>query len=351
MEARGIGLNPHAERGTWNVGSVSFAGTTRRGKTTRSAPKIPNWEQSGGGDGGGARRNSSDEAEFSDFDEAMLALDDVQIGHHLDKARRRTRGESQAGLLAGEDDDGEYSTSVIRRGLNLDSTITVKGFTATHELRNMGHNRLASSTSSLPSLSASWVRQAEDTLPITPALDGHPTLRGATSYLTAQTTTLSIAGATISHSSDDSDEDERDDVFQSTLMQSPLSPFTPALHRFSLIKPGFQRFLGSLGAIPALTDPAVAGARRSSTDLKRGASAERVKRGSAGEDGLFGAGAKCELCDKRLGMLKGPLIFLSLARRVPRLILGPPCLQLSSSATTADSGATSSARFVCVISV
>ncbi|KAL8280946.1 hypothetical protein RQP46_006625 [Phenoliferia psychrophenolica] len=318
MEARGIGLNPHAERGTWNVGSVSFAGTSRRGRPQRSAPKIPDWNGTvtlgnpNGKAGEGEKRGSGSEDETSDYDEAMLALDDVQFGYALKRHGKRVEGgemgESHHGLLSRDDgDEGEhYSTSVLGRGSHLDSTMTVKAFDG-HK-----HARLASTTSSLPSLPPSWIRQASeadgDSPPITPAVDitghhhphglGGERGAGGTSYLTARTTSLSIAGATISHDSDDDelDADERDDVFHSTIL-SPASPTLPTLHRFSLIKPGFQRFLGSFApyATPSAA-PVEGGSKRASLD--------GGKRGSVGEDGIFGVTAKCQLCDKRLGILK-----------------------------------------------
>ena len=293
---------------------------------------MPDWEGTvtlgGAADARGRAkggRSSSSEGE-SDFDEAMLALDDVQVGYELRRHGRRADAESQQNLVRGDaDDSSEYSTSVLRRGSHLDSNITVKAFDPNEDGRQHGrqhghhhhHHRLASTTSSLPSLPDLWIRQASEaddaSLPITPALDAGKfpdppkyDTAGA-SFLTARTTSLSIAGATISHggSDDEAEADERDDVFHSMIL-SPLSPPLPALHRFSLIKPGFQRFLGSFApyATPSTVTPPEANSKRSSIDGGKRPSVDGGKRGSVGEDGIFGVSTKCQLCDKRLGILK-----------------------------------------------
>ena len=245
MEARGIGLSPaDGGRGTWNVGSISFAGTTKRGRK-KASPGMPDFEST--------RRESEGSEGSEDLEVAMLALAEVKVGH--------ARGEE------GLEEEG-YSTMVVRKEAYASSTLTVRGF-------KDAHDRFASTASSLPSLPSSWTRpspasSSDDSLPRTPNLvDEQPpsTYSKLDSFMTARTDALSIAGATIDHGRSEYDQD----VFHSTFV-------APApLHRFSLIKPGFQRFLGSL----APYNPAEGG--RKSVEGRKG---------------------KCELCDKKLGIMK-----------------------------------------------
>lgn len=88
----------------------------------------------------------------------------------------------------------------------------------------------------------------------------------------------------------------------SALRRAPTEVIPVPAHRFSLIKPTFQRFLGSLPDMASQT-------KRGSVDGKRasveGAPATSPVRTDAGP----GAGAdnKCALCDRKLGFLKAYL--------------------------------------------
>lgn len=280
MEARGIGLSPaDGGVGTWNVGSISFAGTTKRGKRS-AAPGLPDFGA------GSTRRDSGGSEGSEDLEVAMLALAEVKVGGH----GRRRRGESEKGLLEEE----EYSTSVVRKESGYaSSTLTVRGFKNTHD-------RLASSASSLPSLPSSWIRQppaedsssSDDSLPRTPNLldETEPRstdskLDSRISFMTARTDAISIAGATINHGGSEY-ADEAEDVFHSTFLAQPAVP----LHRFSLIKPGFQRFLGSLAPY---NNPSV-------VDLGKKTGGEVGKRVAERKE----AKTKCGLCEKKLGIMK-----------------------------------------------
>lgn len=351
-EARGVGLSPE-ERGTWNVGSVSFAGTTKRGagRTRPSAPRLPSFEGQvkvvgssmlAGGRGQKAPRTHgrTDSASSGSEDEvAMLNLAEVEVD--VDGGRRKG-GESVDGLLGEEQGEGDrgsrYSTAVLGRNRrahqNIEdnsfasSTLTVRAFAGNQD-STLGHQRLASSASSIPSLPPSWIASSQqqqdgassasasdESLPQTPQqADGaFPSSKSndddgdhvAASYLTARTTTLSITGATVAHGSDDEDTsdeeaDERQDHFHSTLLPPPGQELEvheipqPTLHRFSLIKPTFQRFLmGSLAPYGA-----------GSSVVQQGGEGEKSSRRKSGSvtPGAV-APSKCGVCSKKLGFTK-----------------------------------------------
>lgn len=320
MESRGVGLNPHDNRGTWNVGSVSFAGTTRRGKGGKSrpgAPRLPSFE--GSVKLGGRKSDESDEDDLAALREAEVTVEGATI--------------QDGGLLQS---DTDYSTSVVRASsMLMPSELTIRGFSRT---KQHGHDRLASNSSSLPSLPNSWLLtsplpSSEDigdpgldsstSATTTPDQSAPPTPelaqqgddeaeaeddRTKASFLTARTLTPSICAATVDHHSSSSSEedDEAWDVFHSTIgtpiPQTSLADSTcplvviPALHRFSLVKPKFQRFIVSLGG---------GGGSERSSSTERKNSGSKDKRGSV--DWVQGVTAKCALCEKRLGMLKAYL--------------------------------------------
>lgn len=346
-EARGVGLTSKDERGTWNVGSVSFAGTTKRGGKRPSAPRLPSFEgqvvvgSSMLANGRGQKppyhaRQDSASSESED-DLAMFKFADADVD--VDGAARRTGGESVDGLLDSDDEDSRsrYSTAVLgrnRRGhQNIEdasftsSTLTVRAFAnGNAKDSTIGHQRLASSASSLPSLPPSWV--ASSVKPEHSPSDDFPTdivpsklqSDAGASYLTARTTTLSIARATVSHGSDDdedtSDEDEaekeeRKDVFHSTILPPPgqdaIEIPAPTLHRFSLIKPTFQRFLGSLAPYGSASSAIQTAAASSSSSLASSLESEKSskRRSGSATPGMGSTAAnKCELCLKKLGFMK-----------------------------------------------
>lgn len=280
---------------------------------------------------------------------------------------------------------GRRSDSVIRPSY-LDSTITLKA-SPTKGSTGVGvptHVRLASSASisSLPSLPSSWLmkhhREDSNTSSIdsfnsssefqenspyhtmfpnqpispvvTPSVLPKAQSQEAVYFDTVTTNTMvgseiSEAGATIDHSSRPSElleSSEEEDIFHSTI-RSPLSElrntpripsaasvasttsiFTP-LHRFSIIKPGVQKYLGSLTPYsnsPSLISyskkqksessvPGVGGLGKKNGEGSKKNSLDLTRTHSAGVDeggmGLLWPGGvltKCEMCEKRLGLLK-----------------------------------------------
>lgn len=334
MEAKGLG-----ERGgSWNVGTLSFSGTTKKGKKRPQAPRLPSFEGTivvGSSilNNHGHTRMSYDSSQDSENEVNTIAMANVRVGKH------GIGGDSEDELLRGSEIGSlgsDYSTEVIRRNdkpkeilSTMESTITVRDFK-----REEGtHDRLASSASSLPTLPSSWFlkpgtsEKAQETSAYSTQHDNDPLItisrvESTASYMTARTSALSITGATIDHGSPSSSEDSiDDDVFHSTLralpsdisvdfFPAPTSPpisellsSPPALHRFSLIKPVFQKFLGSLAPYntPSFIDyTSKVNNTRSSTSGAGGGKRGSVDEGSGG--GIFGV--KCSICEKRLGFMK-----------------------------------------------
>ena len=346
LDARGLGDADAHTRGAHgattrrtgplaaNVGSISFAGTTKRGSgkaygavggggrgTARpSAPRLPSFEgrvnlQSGSSFVGGgaatasvfsasipssiqfghARSSSRDTASYSDDEdsEVLLALADADVpideldmrpdSAYLAAARGRSDRHDaniDADAVAPE---AEYSTTVVKPSRMF-------GNGASGGSRHRPYGRLASSSGStlpgaadapdegsgsLPSLPPSWLaasgraaradeEQDEDegtatVIAPSPPGQGSPARsakgvddgQGAESFLTARTSTLSVADAVVglpdvekSASNDvtvslEPDEEEEEDVFHSTIQGPPTileEPAQDAPHRFSLIK-------------------------------------------------------------------------------------------------------------------
>ncbi|GAA5846724.1 hypothetical protein JCM9279_003429 [Rhodotorula babjevae] len=412
LDARGLGDADAHTRGAHvattrrtgsvaaNVGSISFAGTTKRGSgkaygavggggrgTARpSAPRLPSFEgrvnlQSGnsfvGGGGaatasvfsasipssiqfGHARSSSRDTASYSDDEdsEVLLALADADVP--IDSLDMRpesaylaaARGRSDRHLVDAAAPDADYSMSVVKPSRLLGS-----GAPGGSRLRPYG--RIASSSGStlpgaadapdegsgsLPSLPPSWLaaskraaraeeEQDDDegtATVIAPSPPGHRSParsakgsdepQGAESFLTARTSTLSVADAVVGHADVvaspsieataalEQDDDE-EDVFHSTIQGPPTiveEPAQDAPHRFSLIKPGLQRFLGSFAPYspqsPSLAQvqSAAAQGKRATWDL-----GGRLEAGpSAGAGGQAG---RCGLCEKKFGIMKAYL--------------------------------------------
>lgn len=294
-----------------NVGSISYAGTTKRGskpglagaggRTRPSAPRLPSFE-------GKVQLNSS-------FLAGSRDPSDKQLGHVISREGSESEDDGEA-LLAlaeadvpiDETDDGpgvHYSTDVLKPRSTIISGKrpygalgSTSGSTLNEGIEDGARAQNERSRSgSLPSLPPSWVaahsRKGSKTHLSGEAQDedgGTPTVIARSnpadspdkklSYITAQTSTLSIANAVVGNKyeadGDDEEEDEARDVFHSTFQHPPIStgppPLSEALHRFSLIKPGLQRFLGSFA--PYYGDD------------------------SAG---------KCNLCTKRFGVMKAYL--------------------------------------------
>lgn len=287
-----------------------------------------------------ARQDSASSESEDDLAMFKLADADVDVDGVVGKDRR-TGGESADGLMDSHDEDNRsrYSTAVLgrnRRGhQNIEdasfasSTLTVRAFASGNAKDStIGHQRLASSASSLPSLPPSWVastvKQEDSHLDDFPSDVVPSKLQSdaGASYLTARTTTLSIAGATVSHGSDDDEDtafddeaekEERKDVFHSTILPPPgqdaIEIPAPTLHRFSLIKPTFQRFLGSLAPYGSGSSAIQTAAASSSSSLASSVESEKSSKrrsGSAtpGMGSTASTANKCGLCSKKLGFMK-----------------------------------------------
>ncbi|BGP43377.1 hypothetical protein JCM10449v2_007409 [Rhodotorula kratochvilovae] len=410
LDARGLGDADSHTRGALdsvrrkgsmaaNVGSISYAGTTKRGSgkygavggggggrgTARpSAPRLPSFEgrvnlRLGGSFVGGAPtatatvlsaspsvpssiaaghgHAASREGSYSDDEdsEALLALAEADICiDSLDMRPDSAYFAQQRGRRDDGEDDAEsdYSTSVVKP-----SKILSGGGGS----RTMPYGRLGSSSGStlaggggegagsLPSLPPSWVaasrRAVEDdegtetviapsrSPRASPAKSSGSTETGAESFLTARTSTLSIANAVVGHAAEPSteeevaqpetavvvqrtveaDEEEEKDVFHSTI-QGPLLVVDEQTgvavqeipHRFSLIKPGLQRFLGSLAPYSA-SSPSLAQAQAQEKRASWGLGS-RAEAGLLAPAGGAGVGAgRCGLCEKKFGIMKAYL--------------------------------------------
>ncbi|GAA5955696.1 hypothetical protein JCM3765_001823 [Sporobolomyces pararoseus] len=332
-----------------NVGSISYAGTTKRGsrpggggRTRPSAPRLPSFEGqvklSSSFLGGSASDTSGKKlghpvsregSESEDDGEALLALAEADVP--IDET---------------EESSSQYSTSVLKPR----STIIAGGGTGKRPYGTLGstsgstlpgevqttHNR----SGSLPSLPPSWI--AAHTPKKTPSKahlldpeadedEGTPTIIAQSSpsdspdklsYLTARTSTLSVANAVVglkSGSSEaveaDDEADEARDVFHSTFQHPQIvttSAPIEAPHRFSLIKPGLQRFLGSFSPYSYSSSSlglggGGGGSSTSSKEDKR-TSWDMSGRLESGQPQSSGIGTgKCNLCAKKLGMMKAYL--------------------------------------------
>ncbi|GAA6046767.1 hypothetical protein JCM3770_005633 [Rhodotorula araucariae] len=405
LDARGLGdadahtrgaLDSVRRKGSMvaNVGSISFAGTPKRGSgkygaigenggrgTARpSAPRLPSFEgrinlRDGSSFVGGAATATATElsaspllpsslgvsgapvvpreVSYSDDEdsEALLALADADIC--IDSLDMRPDSAYLAEDLGRHDvhgaADGNYSTSVVKP-----SKLVRRSGAAS---RALPYGRLGSSSGStlpdgggcagsLPSLPQSWIyapcRATEHDEGTTTVIalnpDTSPTKSSGSaeetsteSFLTACMSKLSIANAVVGHRSGPSMEDEvaqagaskgdgetgeaegdeENDVFHSTIQGSPVlddghtSVTVPEVpHRFSLIKPGLQRFLGSLAPYSASSPPHAqphAPEKRASLDLAgRGADAGWL----AFPGGAGNSAGRCGLCEKKFGIMK-----------------------------------------------
>ncbi|GAA6059320.1 hypothetical protein JCM10212_005900 [Sporobolomyces blumeae] len=408
--SRGKGLFASASL-KGNVGSISYAGSTKKGSTTTraigtrarpTAPRLPSFEGQvklgGGGSsfGPGVKRGDSSSTDAAD-PERRGATGTRTLGHCASREGSSESDDDGEALLAlaradvpidvsggpdSEDDDGsaaliatarvdpvEYSTGVLRQGggrgggrrsgqrsrlarpygaLGSSSGSTLAGIEGDEQKH---HDRSVS----LPSLPPSWIAAASESGLTTSAREtllehgndddddkfdapeadedeGTPTImprststesKEALSFLTARTSTLSVANAVVGtrdsvHRSVEAvarvpaeeDEDEARDVFHSTFQHPPavapsganvLAGPVPTLvapvkapHRFSLIKPGLQRFLSNFSPYAAAY----------------GGSASTVAQG--GElhpaPGRGDVAGRCALCTKKFGMMKAYLM-------------------------------------------
>lgn len=304
LEAQGLGgADAHSRGGLGsmaaNVGSVSFAGTTKRGSikhanglgqgsTRPSAPRLPSFEgqinlrlgssfvssasdlpdlpSSYGPDqtallhGHARAPSSAGQTDDEDDDEALLAIADADVP--IDSLDMRPDSAYFANLRAAEtvDDSNDYSTSVVKPSSRIvASRIGVAGGPYGRLGSSSGSTLLLVSDEherggSLPSLPPSWIAASEkSSAPLEGGEDeGTPTVIAPTrprskdalddpaSFLTARTSTLSVAEAVVGGTAGEADDEARD-VFYSTFQHMPAPAADPdvpreAPHRFSLIR-------------------------------------------------------------------------------------------------------------------
>lgn len=307
--------------GSWHAGSVGYAGWRKPAKVDKGRQLPTTWDSS--------------ESEGED--------DQVEVLRNL----ASTVDGSQAPLLdeaapVGVKSSSVYSTALIKAGRGgkskasaLCSTITI----TPHQYRP-NH---PSPTETLPGLPDSWIdahkkskrnssnegtSTEEDSAPepTTPSSeDGtfhSSTLKAARrgntarSALTIDSTTVTIAHGYLQDSAVDESSSEDGSFIKdhspsptfysaenatfSAVQAAPSEIVPPPTHRFSLIKPSFQRFLGSLPDI-------------SPGQSKRGSAEARLKRASVESGpcsptrGDLVEGKGCGVCDKKFGVWKAHL--------------------------------------------
>ncbi|GAA5989847.1 hypothetical protein JCM10908_002345 [Rhodotorula pacifica] len=313
LEARGLGDEDAHSRGagtvgSHNVGSISFAGTLKRGSMTQSrrpaAPRLPSFE------------GAINLTRGSTFAPALAASSAGESGRLLGHARSRSGTEYTATTDNeddDDDDDGEALFVLAQAEVPIDPTLAGahdndKYSTSVFRPSQFRapYGRLGSTSGSqLPTLPASWIDASrfadasEDagTATVIAAPPNIPVqaLKDPISALTAQTTTLSVAEAVV----DLKEADAVEDVFHSAFQEQPAALADSAEdatgvsgppHRFSLIKPGLQRFLSSLTSPSASSSTSF-----SPTRGQRHQASESVSRG------------KCAQCSKGLGLMKAYL--------------------------------------------
>lgn len=327
-DATGLALNGG---GSWNIGSVSFSGAQKLGATARTGdrggkarpnpPRLPSFEGrvtvgssrlQHGRRNSGASVESEEGDDDEDDDDGLAPLKVANIDIDGNSHAHRTALSDISNFDDQDDQAGRYSVAVLGRkgsafrrpeakggvkGGATDSTVTVRGG---------AHTRLPSSASSLPSIPDSWMA--------TSLGQSNGEQQDALSSITDHTATLSLTNATIAHDQDHACTglDVPQDVFHSTLLASeaqvaqartgpePIhnvpSPLT--LHRFSLIKPSFQRFfLFGNAAVSSSTAAAVTTTGHVTSNPISASASTRDKDPN-----------RCGTCARKFGLIKAYLV-------------------------------------------
>ncbi|GAA5862700.1 hypothetical protein JCM3774_001890 [Rhodotorula dairenensis] len=269
LEARGLGDEDAHTRGgaagkasSCNVGSISFAGTFKVGSKLQPrrpvAPRLPSFE--GAIDlkkgstfapalaaAAGPSRLEADMAhtsskegpaagpkadEDADDGEAVLVLANVEVSI-----------DSESAIFAHQEED-EYSPSLLQPD-HFGTPYGALGRTSGSQLpTSSGTDCLGSSSEEIGTVTV-----------LAPVKVQVPLIQQNSSILMAQGMILSSVEAAV----DFKDADEDADVFHSAFQEPPALtidksdgpklPATEVAHRFSLIKPGLQRFLSSFAAV------------------------------------------------------------------------------------------------------
>ena len=313
--------------GSWHAGSVGYAGWRRTNKADKARALPAQWSES--------------ESEGEGDEDRVEVL--RNLASTVDGSQAPLLDQSGPGLSV-------YSTALIKAGRGgkskasaLCSTITI----TPHQYRP----NYPSPTETLPGLPDSWIAAhkksntaspseggstEEDSAPepTTPELDqldqgpfNGSTLKasqrgsGTHSALTIDSTAVTIAHGYLTHSptGDSSSGDGRsllqshsasptfysaEGASLSAVRATPSEQVHPPTHRFSLIKPSFQRFLGSLPDISA--GPSKRGSLEAR--LKRASVESAAARAPASPTRAETVEARgCAVCDKRIGVWKAHL--------------------------------------------
>lgn len=330
---------------TYNIGSMNFGGLKTKKQLARPAGpgRIPSFE-------GRVKVAASQTSATSDeaIEDVLKELEDVKIaGGHED---------------APPGDTPRYSTAVISRSSRMsgstNATMSHTSSVATVRARPAGqaYTGMPSSISSgIPSIPSSWlvgvpssvvnvlrkpsasndspvegveaVKEQEidqeqvvaiavpedsssssddSSAPQTPepSDDTEQTIEPGQSFMTARTTTPSIAAATVNGGADEdysfiNVEDEGDDHFFPA-----SSSFDNTLHRFTLVKPGWKLFWTNT---PATAVKELKADRKASTTegLVTKSSSDKRKSLDVGAAGKKAKSeGKCDFCDKSFGWMK-----------------------------------------------
>lgn len=273
------------ETSGYSVGSISFAGTTRRnGKPRPAAPRLPSFE--------GQVNVTRSTTEEDDIDVSMLALAETTVAGDgataPDQVLRRTESfvdYSEQESFPPRRLQQEQLASTIGRS----SIITIKG-----EGRHAPHLRQGSTTSSLPSIPSTWMNQPP---PPPPPADS--------SFITAQASSLTVTdnGHSILSTpatKQDKSAAETEGEGEEEIFHSAFVDFPPALHRFSLVKPAWRLLSLKSNDPPRRVPPTVVAVAGALPDSKRISLEVR----SSQEQMAGGGGAQCELCRKKFGFMK-----------------------------------------------
>lgn len=245
MEARGLGDEDAHTRGagTCNVGSISFAGTLKRGSLAPSkrpgAPRLPSFE------------GQLDLRKGSVFAPVIPGLEPAASTSILDLERSLGHIRSRSGSETDEE-EGEALLALASAEVPIGHTNSSDEAYSTSVVRpsqiRAPYGRLGSTSGSqLPTLPTSWIMDSSRFADADEEADSKTVIVATTaddkdapvSAFTTRPDTVSLAGAI----ADGNELDDEQDVFHSAFQEPPpaveAAPEWP--HRFSLIKSVMSR--------------------------------------------------------------------------------------------------------------
>lgn len=304
---------------TYNIGSLNFGGglKTKKQLARPSMPgRIPSF---GGAVKVPSRHNSVSSSESSEdaIEDVLKTLNDVDV----DSGTRQEEDWNDAST-------SKYSTLVLRdggskRNGDISSLLGSSIFT----IRAEGYHGRQDSDNPMPPLPASWLASMSDTKAQMLQKEPHAVPAGVLqtdlegladdfhSGLSSHEHTNALIGGSRHIPSTPSTQavingDASDDEYEAIFFSAP-SVFDQALHRFSLVRPGwklFSTFNTSAQAISQLK--LIREAESKGQELSKSVSEMVPLRGAKHRSGLElqTAITRCEFCKKRLGWMKPYLI-------------------------------------------